>query len=338
MAISFKVLGGPLEDNAVLATVDTGQQVSRLLFDCGEGTLAAVPFGETLVLDHVFFSHFHMDHICGFDTFFRRHFDRTERPNHLWGPPGTVEVLRHRFLGFIWNLVEEKCVPWWCHDIFPDHVKTVRYELGELFAFTHPEPNCATPDRIIIKDPGYQVEALTLNHGIPSIGYLVREPERWNIDPLKLEQLGMKPGPWLNTLQGPAAQRPEGIEVGGKSWRVEELRDLLYVRTPGDSFAYLTDFSVDVGETERIAEQIRGVRQLVCECQYREKDAALAARNHHMTTRTVGTLAAAAGAHQLCLVHLSDRYDSTEWRPILAEVAAIFPAASYPESWGLVPC
>ena len=87
MTLSFQVLGDPGRDNALLVKVDTGQAVSRLLLDCGEGCLSGLPFAEVREIDHLFFSHLHMDHVAGFDAFFRCTFDRTDRANHVWGRP-----------------------------------------------------------------------------------------------------------------------------------------------------------------------------------------------------------------------------------------------------------
>src|SRR5437763_14918027 len=104
MSLSFQVLGDAGRDNALLVLIDGGRSVSRLLFDCGEGCLDQAPFADTLAIDHLFFSHLHMDHVAGFDSFFRRTYNRTDRPNHVWGPPGTADILHHRFRGFLWNL------------------------------------------------------------------------------------------------------------------------------------------------------------------------------------------------------------------------------------------
>src|SRR5262249_10927839 len=104
VALRFQVLGGPCRDNALLVRIDSGQGVSRLLFDCGDGCLWDLPFGEVQAIDHLFFSHLHMDHIGGFDTFFRSPFGRTGKVNHVWGPPRTAEVLHHRFRGCLWNM------------------------------------------------------------------------------------------------------------------------------------------------------------------------------------------------------------------------------------------
>ncbi len=105
MTLSFQVLGDPGHDNALIVTIDTGQSITRLLFDCGENCVSRLPFSEVQSIDHLFFSHLHMDHVAGFDSFFRCVYGRTERPNHIWGPAGTGKIMHHRFQGFLWNLV-----------------------------------------------------------------------------------------------------------------------------------------------------------------------------------------------------------------------------------------
>jgi ribonuclease Z len=69
MSITYQVLGGPSKDNALLVRVDSGQKIEYLLFDCGEGCLEKVPIRTVQEIDHLFFSHLHMDHIAGFDSF-----------------------------------------------------------------------------------------------------------------------------------------------------------------------------------------------------------------------------------------------------------------------------
>lgn len=199
MAIDIRILGKRGADNAVLVTINTGQQISRLLMDCGENTVSELSLSESAQIDHVLFSHFHMDHVAGFDVFFRRHYDRSDRVNCIWGPPGTGEVMGHRFRGFVWNLIGNRCSTWLSHDIGEKHVPMVRHELAEAFAHAHAENSGATPE-LLIQGAGYQVKTLTLKHGIASIGYVVREADRMNVDTGKLKELGLKPGPWLKTL------------------------------------------------------------------------------------------------------------------------------------------
>ncbi|MFC6750295.1 MBL fold metallo-hydrolase [Deinococcus aquaticus] len=93
-----RVLGRPAEDNALWVVADSGQGQTRLLLDCGAHVLDGVPFAEVQATDHLLFSHLHMDHVGGFDDFFRATFDRPA-PTHAWGPPGTARILGHRFQG-----------------------------------------------------------------------------------------------------------------------------------------------------------------------------------------------------------------------------------------------
>ena len=316
MAIETRILGKRGKDNAVLVTVNTGRQISRLLLDCGENTASELSFAESSSIDHVLFSHFHMDHVAGFDGFFRRHYDRSDRVNEIWGPPGTMELMGHRFRGFVWNLVGDRKASWLCHDIGTDAVSSARFELAEAFAQTHPMESKATPE-FLCEGPGYRVESLRLNHGIPSIGYVVREPERFNIDPHALASMGLKPGAWLKTL----ATDTE-CDIDGVMRDAAPLREALVVRSSGDSVAFLTDFMAEGEELHRIAERIKGVGTLVCECQYCAEDEELARRNFHMTTSWVGQLAALAEPKRLLLTHFSERYSPEQWLQMEDEVKA----------------
>jgi ribonuclease Z len=334
MSITVQVLGDPGRDNAVLMQQDSGQGVARLLFDCGDGCVSRLPVGTVQEIDHVFFSHFHMDHVAGFDAFFRCTYNRTARLNHLWGPPGSAEVLSHRFRGYLWNLHGGQAVSWFVHEIHEDRVRTTRFALDETFARPHAESD--TPRQPVVLDAGeFTVEALAMDHGTPSLAYVVREAARVNVDPAKLAALGLPPGPWLKRVRGPRAEDKETITVDGATHRVAELQDALVTTTPGESAAYLTDFLLDDAAQERLAAALRGVMTVVSECQYRHADLDLARRNYHMTATQVAETARHAGVGRLVLFHLSDRYTATEWLAILAEAKGIFPATSFPEAWGL---
>jgi ribonuclease Z len=328
MTLSFRVLGDAGRDNALLVSVDNGQAVSRLLFDCGQGCLDTVPFADVRAIDHLCFSHPHMDHVAGFDAFFRCTYDRSDRPNHVWGPPHTAEILHHRFQGFLWNLVGGQQVAWHVHDLHPDRVESWRFELAEAFALRHADGTEAA-----LAGPGYTVEWLLMDHGTPSVAYVVRETPRLNVDTARLATLGLRPGPWLQRVRGPQADEKEEVVVQGTARRVRELQEALRVVTPGDSVAYLTDFLLDEAALERLTPALKGVGTVVCESQYRHADAELARRNYHMTATQVASLARRAGVGRLILFHLSDRYQPEEWGELLAEARAVFPNTAFPEHW-----
>jgi ribonuclease Z len=332
--VSIQVLGRPGWDNAVWVRVDTGKSIGRLLFDCGEGCPREVPFAELKDTDGLFFSHFHFDHVAGFDGYFRGTCERTDPPNRAWGPAGSADVLQHRFRGYLWNLAAALRGTWLVYDIHPDRIEAFRFELGEAFAVKHAEGAVPFTGEVL-RGPGYGVEAVLLAHGTASIGYVVREDERLNLDPVKMAALGLPPGPWAKRVRSGPAAPGETVRIGGSEHALADLQAQLLTRTPGDSVAYLTDFRAEGTELERVAAAVRGVGTLVCECQYRAADAELAARNHHMTTPLVGELAARAGVGRVVLFHLSDRYTPDEWRGLRDEVRRAFANADFPEGWGL---
>lgn len=340
MSISFRILGQAGRDNALLVQVDSGQGVERLLFDCGEGCVAELAFAEVLAVDHLFFSHLHMDHVAGFDSFFRATFDRdrASRPNHIWGPPGTGRILQHRFQGFLWNLLEDMAAArWQVSDIHLGEVRTARFELREAFGVAHEEG--ARPHAgIVWEGTGCTVEAVTMDHKTPTLGYIVREKARRNIDTSRLPSLGLRPGPWLKQVKeespgGSAAA--EVVVIDGVTHPMEELRQKLIVETPGDAIAYLTDFILDEAALERLTEALRGCRVMVCEGQYRHADLELARKHHHMTSVLSATLAQQAQVGELVLFHLSERYQRGEWLEMLREARQIFPKTSFAPHWGL---
>lgn len=333
MSLAYKVLGSPGRDNALLVEIDSGQAVERLLFDCGEGCLSGLSFAEIQSIDHLFFSHLHMDHVGGFDSFFRCTFDRATTPNRIWGPPGTAQIIQHRFQGFLWNLHDQMSATWQITDIGPDQLHQYRFELSEAFAHSH---KCGQQEYelFVLNQPGYVVEALTMDHKTPTLAFILREKPRTNVDITRLKGLGLNPGPWLKQLKGPIGKN-DSIVINGTTLSLADLRAKLLVESTGDSIAYLTDFLLTESVIESLSKKLLGCRTIVCESQYRHADIDLARKNFHMTTVLSATLAQLANAEELILFHLSDRYEHTEWLSMLHEAQQVFPNTRYPSHWAL---
>lgn len=334
MALTYEVLGAPQRDNALFVTVDTGQSQTRLLFDCGDGCPHQIGPSEVREVDHLCFSHLHMDHVSGFDLFFRINFDRTAKENRIWVPHGSAELIQNRFRGFMWNLVDEKQQgEWFVSEIGADTTSTTRYLAKEAFRVAHPHAERPRPGRTILNGDGFTLEAVLLDHGTPSVGYLVREHDRVNVDTVRLSAKGFTPGPWLKRLRGVPAAPGETIDVNGAAHALAELQRELLVTTRGDSIAYLTDFRLTPATADAIAPWLAGVTTVVCESQFRGIDADLADRVMHSTVEEVASLAARAVVGRLILFHFSDRYDAAGRREMLRDAQAIFANATFPDGW-----
>lgn len=334
MSLEFRVLGRPGEDNALLVQADSGQAVERLLFDCGEGCLAQLAYAEILAIDQLFFSHLHMDHAGGFDTFFRANFARQNKPNVIWGPPETGRILQHRFRGFMWNLHAQMDASWLVNDVGTAEVSRRRFELVEAFEEAHPG-GVAPFERLLWQGATATVEVMAMDHQTPSLAYLVRENPRSNIDTGKLELLGLRPGPWLGKLKNLADE--DDVEIGGAAYKAGFLREQLTVTRPGASIAYLTDFLLDDAAMEKLAAWLHGCQTVVCESDYRHADIELARRNFHMTSVLAATLAKQAEIGEVVLFHVSRRYQREEWLDLLREAREVFPRSRFPKEWDLEP-
>lgn len=331
MSLRFQVLGAPGRDNALFVRADSGHALCRFLFDCGQDCTADLPYAEVQAVEHLCFSHLHMDHVGGFDPFFRATFGRPE-PVTAWGPPGTARILHHRLQGYLWNIPGDEGGTWRVREVHPRHLHTYRFELPEAFAVAHDEGTVPSHGLLLETEP-FTLEAMALDHRTPSLAYLLRERPRQNIDPHKLEALGLPPGPWLKQLKEPTPTQ-HSLEVEGHAYGLAALRAALLTESPGDSVAYLTDFRLDKAALERLVPWLRGVQTLVCESQYRHADLELAHKNYHLTNVQAATLAKEAGAGELILFHLSDRYGSRERNLLLHEAQSIFPGTRFPEHWG----
>ncbi len=332
MSIHYRVLGHPGRDNALYVEINSGQSIHRLVFDCGEACLRDLPVSHIQAIEGLFFSHFHMDHVAGFDVFLRSNYDRAEGPVRVWGPAGAAEILHHRLQGVTWNLVEGEPGEFVVTDIHPDRLVSAGFLARERFAVAHALAEEAFSG-IVVDHADFYVTACLMDHGTPSAAYCVREKSRANIDTTMLAQLGLPPGAWLKRVKNPATDPREQVSVGGKSYSIGELREWLVVSTPGESIAYLTDFRLDEASEERLVAMLQGCATIVCENNFRNAQRELAERTFHMISADVARLAAKVCPQKLILFHLSDRYTPQEWHEQLAEVQALFPETYFPETW-----
>jgi len=334
MSIRIEVLGSPGEDNATLVEIDSGSSLDRVLFDCGGGVLDGRSVSEIQSIGHLCLSHFHMDHICGFDTFFRHNYNRDTGPVHVWGPAGSTAVMAHRFGGFVWNLHHHQAGEWRIHEVADNRAKTTGFVTSEAFANEH---SLGETPAGWDESGRFELKTIELHHGsIPSIGYRIEEPDRLNIDPEQLAEFGQPPGRWLADVKNSELADESTTELpDGSSSTLGDLRADLMRTSSGASMAYLTDFYAETGsgEWEDLVAWLSQVDTLVCECQYRHSDEALAQKNSHMTTTKVAQLASDAGVNELILQHVSRRYETADWREMLSEAQQIFPESKFPVGW-----
>lgn len=268
-----------------LSAIAVRAHQDRLLVDCGEGTQRQMlRFGTGFRTDIVLFTHFHADHYLGVVGFLRT-LAMTEAVSgmRLYGPLPHLETLLGRLvhLGF-------REMP------FP--LERIPVEGGDR-----------------IEREGYAIRAVRVSHRMPSVGYVLEEPDRpGRFDPARAAALGVTPGPDFGRLQ-----RGEPLTVDGRTVRPE---DVMGPARPGRKVV----FSGDTRPCEALAEAARGADVLVHEATFSENEKARALETHHSTAYEAGEIAAAAGVRHLVLTHLSSRFDR-EPHLLAEEAARSFP-------------
>jgi ribonuclease Z len=330
MSLEWKILGRIDTDNALFVRVNAGQTIQNVLFDCGEGCLLELEFSDVLALDHVCFSHFHADHVGGFDSLLRARLN-LDKPLHLWGPVGSIELISHRLQGILWNLTNGLSAPWTVHEIHESVIYSRTFQNLESFKNVLPDSKKPWNDTIL-ETPYFRLQVRIMDHGTPSLAYRLSEPERVNVDTSQFASLDLKPGAWVKAFKDALPAQTE-LEIDGKMHDLELLRSRLLLRSSGECIAYLTDFLMNDAAIVKLESMLQADDILVCESQYRQADLELAIRNDHMTNVQAATLAARVKAQQLVLFHVSRRYSSEELQELLLEAQTVFANTVFSSTW-----
>ncbi len=334
MSLSYRLLGKPGWDNGLMVWINSGTRVYRLLFDCGENILKDLNLRDIRSVDYLFLSHLHIDHIAGFDYFFRRNYDREKKPVYVYGPEETVELIHHRLRGFKWNLVKGVPGLWYITESNEKKLSTFLFKTSDGYSVKHPVGNKSF-NGLLIDNPHFTVKISILNHIIPSAAYLVKEKPFFNIDKEALEKTGLAPGPWLEKVRDLSIDDSDEISIGNKLYKLKSLREKLLKRNEGESIGYLTDFIYDKVTEAKIKKVFMGCDVMVCESQYLSAEKEYAAKNFHLTAEQAARLANAAKVKKLILFHFSDRYRAKEYSDLINEARKIFPESYLPVEWNL---
>ena len=310
------LVNGPFGDPGLI--IDLKFERRALLFDLGD--LVALPTRRMLRVTDVFVSHAHMDHFAGFDRLLRVCLGR-DTGVRLYGPPGFIDQVEHKLSAYTWNLVDNYEAEFVVRvdEVHPDG-RAARASFSSRARFRRQDLEGGdTPGGLLLEDPLFQVRAIFLDHGIPSLGFRFEEGVHINVWKNRLEELGLPTGPWLTELRARVREcAPDSTPIVVR-WRdregsreraftVGELRSRVLELVPGQIVCYVTDVAWTAENARRITEFASGADVLFIEAVFLEADGDHAARKMHLTARQAGELARAAGARQAFPFHFSPRY------------------------------
>ena len=152
------------------------------------------------------------------------------------------------------------------------------------------------------------LQTMTLDHGVPTLGYRLEEQSGWTLQPDKLAAAGLR-GPIIKELT-----QAGFVELDGRRVTIEEVG----VPRRGQVVAFVMDTRL----CDNAFELARDADMLICESTYLEMDATRAKDNGHLTAKQAARIAKEAGVKTLVLTHFSRRYERSA--PFLTEAREVF--------------
>jgi ribonuclease Z len=253
------------------------------LFDPGEGaqrqlTLAGI---AACSIHYICITHFHGDHCLGLAGIVQRlSLDSCDHPVHIFFPEeGQIYV-------------ERLCAA----AVFQLNIDLI----------LHPVKPAGLTGLIQTQD--YHLDAHSLDHSIPTVGFRLQEPDGLRFDPEKLEIAGVY-GPMVGELE-----RKGVIEVQDRTVRMADVT----IPHRGSAFAFI----MDTRPCEGAVALALDADLVLMEATYVSEHQKLADQYRHSTARESATIAASAAAHQLAIAHYSQRYSNSEQH--LREACEVF--------------
>jgi len=298
--------------------VDLVFERRALLFDLGDITRLSPR--KLLRVSDVFVTHLHMDHFSGFDQMLRRMLGRGKIVG-VYGPAGIIDAVEHKLSAYSWNVIE-------------GYDGNLIFRVTEIDEFGHLASasfagrsrfarldggSCACNDGLVLREPGMQIRATTLDHGLPVLAFALEERAQINVWRNKLQEMGLAVGSWLRGFKEATLRKADDATLVEVAWldpRLDKppvlplglLKKEIMKITSGRKIAYVVDCSYTDGNIEKIVSLARNADILFIEATFVDADSAAAEKRRHLTARQAGTLARLAGVKRLVTLHYSPRY------------------------------
>ncbi|WHX99193.1 ribonuclease Z [Neobacillus sp. DY30] len=190
---------------------------------------------------------------------------------------------------------------------------TISLAVGQTY-LKYPLKIVEIDEGVIFEDKQFTVEARLLDHGIPSYGYRIIEKDKpGTLLADKLVNAGVQPGPIFRKIKdGETVTLDDGTIIVPADFLGPDIKGRI-VTILGDT--RYCDNAILLAKDADL---------LIHEATFSKGEEQLAYDYFHSTTRQAAEVAKLSGSKQLCLTHISSRYDRQEWAELVAEAQETF--------------
>lgn len=307
------LINGPFDDPGLYIKIF--REKRAILFDVGSNYSMAA--SKLLKVSDIFVSHTHIDHFIGFDHLLRLFLGRG-KGLRVFGPPGIISNIEGRLKAYTWNLVDDYSFTLEVKEISEDRIKSARFICKDKFRRINDE-NDSPFEGTLINESLFRIDAVHLDHLIPSLAFSFSEDFHINIKKDILLKYGLPLGKWLSELKRcirVGMSDDHKIEVplddSTKIFKLGELKEKIIIITKGQKITYVVDAIYNTENAEKIISLASGSDVFYCEATFLEEDIKRAKDRYHLTARQAGELARRAEVKALEIFHFSPRYKSME--------------------------
>ena len=309
------LINNPFDDSVLY--IQIFREKRAILFDLG--SIDFVEPSKLLKVSDIFVSHTHIDHFIGFDHILRLFLGR-ENVLRIYGPPGIIANVEGKLNGYTWNLVDDYPFILEVKEVSEDMIKSARFICRDKF-----RREDITEDSqfkgVLINEQLFKINAVHLDHLIPSMAFSFSEDFHININKDALLKYNLTIGPWLSEFKKYIREGKSDdfiieapAEEGIKKFRFKELKNEITTITKGQKITYVVDAIFSKENIDKIISLAEGSDIFYCEATFLEEDIERAKERYHLTARQAGELARRAGVKRLEIFHFSPRYNYMEGR------------------------
>jgi len=254
-----------------LSSIYFNYESEHILFDCGEGTQRQMRIAgiKPTKLTKVVLSHFHADHILGLGGLLRNlEVNGYNKTLYIYGPKGLER--------FFHNIVNSA---YYGNGL---KVKLIEIKPGKF-----------------IEDNKFVIEAVQLDHSVPSYGFIFIEKDKRKINIEYLSKFDLKQHPILGELQ-----KGKDIVWNGKKITVKKATKPVNGKRIG--------FIFDTGYCINCIKIAKNADLLVSESTFSVEEKEKAKEYKHLTSEDAANIAKKAKVKRLILTHFSQRYEDEQ--------------------------